>query len=194
VCIVLKYNFAPWQKKCDFFYSTAKIFTISPIPTPLRHLANTFEKITCVFRPALGPTQPPTQWVPGVKRGRSVMLTAHPLLVSRLRKSRSYTSCHPDAPLWSVTGQLYLYFFLQNYVPSLLDTNLDKGEDLLSAGPDLALKSAVHVYSCPYSNPQFRCLSSLKPSSTGISCWWYDMYLLLYILLPCKVSTSNQTF
>jgi hypothetical protein len=34
------------------------------------------------------------------------MLTTHNLLVPRLRKSRSYTSCHPDAPLWSVTGPL----------------------------------------------------------------------------------------
>jgi hypothetical protein len=33
---------------------------------------------------------------PGVKRGRGVMLTAHPLLVPRLRKSRSYTSSHPE--------------------------------------------------------------------------------------------------
>jgi hypothetical protein len=36
------------------------------------------------LRPALGPTQPPAQWVsgvlsPGVKRGRDVMLTTHPI-------------------------------------------------------------------------------------------------------------------
>jgi hypothetical protein len=40
------------------------------------------------------------------------MLTTHPLPVPRLRKSRSYTSCHSNAPLWSVTGPLYLYLLL----------------------------------------------------------------------------------
>jgi hypothetical protein len=69
--------------------------------------------LTSASRPALGPTQPPVQWVlgalsPGAKRGRGVMLTTHPLLVPRLRKSRSYTSSHPNAPLWSVTGPLYV--------------------------------------------------------------------------------------
>jgi hypothetical protein len=69
-------------------------------------------------RPALGPTQPPIQWVPGalspgVKCGQGMMLTTHPLLVPRSRNSRSYTSCHPNAPLWSVRGPLYLLpFFL----------------------------------------------------------------------------------
>jgi hypothetical protein len=50
-------------------------------------------------RPALGPTQSPVQWIPGVlspgvKRGRGVTLTTHPHLVPRLSMSRSYTSSH----------------------------------------------------------------------------------------------------
>jgi hypothetical protein len=73
--------------------------------------------LTSASRPALGPTQPPILWVPGalspgVKRGRGVMLTTHPLLVPRLRKSRSCTSSHPNAPLWSVTGPLYFNLLL----------------------------------------------------------------------------------
>jgi hypothetical protein len=55
-----------------------------------------------VFKPALGPTQSPVQWVPGVispglKRGRGVTLTTHPHLVPRSRMSRSYTSSPPSA-------------------------------------------------------------------------------------------------
>jgi hypothetical protein len=44
--------------------------------------------LASVSRPALGPIQPPVQWVPGVrspgvKHGRGVMLTTHPHLVPR---------------------------------------------------------------------------------------------------------------
>jgi hypothetical protein len=55
--------------------------------------------LTSVSRPGLGPTQPPIQWVPGVKRGRGVTLTTHPHLVPRSRMSRSYISSPPGAPV-----------------------------------------------------------------------------------------------
>ena len=53
-------------------------------------------------RPALGPTQPPVQWVPGsfpgVKSVQGVTLTPHPLLLPWSRKSRAI----PLLPLWAI--------------------------------------------------------------------------------------------
>jgi hypothetical protein len=66
-------------------------------------------------RPALGPTQPPIQQVPGilspgVKRGRGVLLTTNPHIVPRSRISISYTSSPPppQTPSWRVARQLTL--------------------------------------------------------------------------------------
>jgi hypothetical protein len=60
--------------------------------------------LVCVSRPALGPIQPPAQWVPGVKRGWGVMLTTHHLM------PRSYTSSppHPAPPYVCCGTALFL--------------------------------------------------------------------------------------
>jgi hypothetical protein len=55
-------------------------------------------------RPALGPTQPPIQRVPGVKRGRGVTLTTHPHLVPGLNMSRSYTFSPPPCASMACSG------------------------------------------------------------------------------------------
>jgi hypothetical protein len=91
--------------------------------------------LASVSRPALGPTQSPVQWVPGVlssglKRGRGVTLTTHPHLVPMSRMSRSYTSSPPSA--YVACSGTALAFNLQNsarhfypYCPMLVTSVTD---------------------------------------------------------------------
>ena len=65
-------------------------------------------------RPALGPTQPPVQWILdlswGVKSGQGVTLTPHPLLVPWSRNSTppmGLTAC--TKPQCMYMGVIYLY-------------------------------------------------------------------------------------
>jgi hypothetical protein len=74
-----------------------------------------------VSRPALGLTQPPVKWVPGVlspglKRGRGMTLTTHSYLVPRSRMSRSYNPSPPSAFMACSGTALVLYtFYMKPY-------------------------------------------------------------------------------
>jgi hypothetical protein len=76
-------------------------------------------------RPALGPTQPPVQWVPGIispglKRGWGLTLTTHPHLVPRSWMSRWYTPSPPKHLV--VSSDTALAF---NFVKKCLETVSD---------------------------------------------------------------------
>jgi hypothetical protein len=71
--------------------------------------------LVSVSIPALRPTHPPTQWVPGpfseIERGQGITLTTHSHSVPRKRMRRSYTS----SPPWRLHGgsdTALLYFTL----------------------------------------------------------------------------------
>jgi hypothetical protein len=76
-----------------------------------------------VSRPALRPTQPPIQWVPGalspgVKRGQGVTLTTHPHLLPRSRMCRSYNSLSLGVCM-AVAVQFYFCFLTTFFTPLL---------------------------------------------------------------------------
>jgi hypothetical protein len=83
--------------------------------------------LASVSWPALGPTQPPVQWVPtvlspGVTRGRGVTLTTQLHLLPRSWISRSYTSSPPYASigvLWDCST-LYISLFYPSCPSSLI--------------------------------------------------------------------------
>jgi hypothetical protein len=84
-----------WTQRLEEKYSAFLGDRTPVVQSVVRHFL-----LAPASRLALGPSQPPIQWVPGVlspgvKRGRGVTLTTHPHLVPRLRMSRSYASSPP---------------------------------------------------------------------------------------------------
>jgi hypothetical protein len=69
---------------------------------------------------------------PGVKYGRGVLLTTHPLLVPWSWKSRAISLLTLWATTGPVTGTLYLYFYLELFIISV---NIDQLSGFLVISP-----------------------------------------------------------
>ena len=66
-------------------------------------------------KPALGPNQPPIQWVPGNSwglSGRDVELTSHSHLAPKVKERVELYIKRPYGPLWAVKGRTLQYALL----------------------------------------------------------------------------------
>jgi len=125
------YNFVQWPTNAQLFHKLSHCYIFLRGPGSSVGIATGYgldgpgiesrweRDFPRLSRPALGTTQPPVQWVPGlsrgVKSGRGVTLTTHLFVVPGSRKSRAILLL----PLWAVrhvqslsacTVELYLYF------------------------------------------------------------------------------------
>jgi hypothetical protein len=157
-------------------------------------------------RPALRPTQPPIQWVPGAL-SPGVKLITHLQLVSR--SGKKYGSIHP-LPLYvfmayclisKAQGQLYLTFYLywltlggERYCGSIPESNMDFSSLPLFSGcfwlylTDTFFKAAG-AWSIPVSYMQCQgseCLVFIFPLP-HISSWCYACLVQPMRLTICRL-------
>jgi hypothetical protein len=101
--------------------------------------------LTSESRLALGPTQPPIQWIPvflslGVKHGQGVTLTTHPHLVPRSRISRSYTSSPPKHLASMACSGTTLLYKIWKLVLVSSSGDLQEDKALLHCAPCFKIK------------------------------------------------------
>jgi hypothetical protein len=120
-------------------------------------------------RPALRPAQPPVQWVPGfspgVRCGRGVTLTPHPLLVPRSKIELSYTCTLLKGLRGQWKGETYQHITCSTYFKYTWHHNL---------GAYAAMLSNVRIrFSCEGGGGESGAVQHLDPgaqnSSSGCS-------------------------
>jgi hypothetical protein len=134
----------------EFFWDSLKAKPLNKKKLPHHNLFYVFERVhgnaptrmslKCAMvhamsRPAVGRTQPPVQWVPGVKRGRGVTLTTHPHLVPRSWISRSYIFSPPYASLgvlWDCFFTVHTMTVAYNVCSVLTDMDVSNGSNITS--------------------------------------------------------------
>jgi hypothetical protein len=135
------------------------------------------------FSCSLGPTQPPVQWVSGVKRGRGVTLTTQPHLMPRSILSRSYTSSPlPPATPWRVAGLLcLLYVILLTTLRSLFPLSVELVAGSISE-PDFPLYLSTFYYFSPVYAYVFQAVSSKNVSRPTLYMHFSKLPFVLHVL------------
>jgi hypothetical protein len=142
--------------------------------------------LASVSRPALEPTQPPVQWIPGVlspglKRGRGVTLTIHPLLVPRSRMSGSYNSSPPSAFI-SCSGTALVVELVLNWIKPKHLTHDEEKEQITNKK---FWKELIRLLSLHYLTINYQ-----SHSLTTVN---YIPWLLWLHRLPCVTIVKNWT-
>jgi hypothetical protein len=122
------------------------------------HMSYKIFPLASVSRPALGPTQPPVQWVPGVlspgikaRPGRDADHSP-PSSVDVENEYELYV-LSPQVPPWRVAGLLYLLHELQSHKP---------------ATHEIKPRTDLHVPLCSTEYRLFNCVSPVERTVTCV--------------------------